>query len=61
MIQRTLGVGLGILIGGAGGLGAYHYCYAGIEEEDKSQDNFVELQSGKKDNIWHKAFERIAN
>ena len=59
MIQRTLGVGVGILIGG--GLGAYHYCYAGIEDEDKSEDNFVELKSGKKDNIWHKAFERIEN
>ena len=47
MIQRTLGVAVGILIGGAGGLGVYHYCYRGIEEKDKSQDNLVKLQPGE--------------
>ena len=41
MIQRTLGVGVGIIIGGAGGLGIYHHFNTGSEEKDKSQDNVV--------------------
>ena len=50
MIQRTLGVGVGIIIGGAGGLGICRYNFRGSDDEkDKSQNNLVELQLGKDD------------
>ena len=52
MIQRTLGVGVGIIIGGAGGLGICRYSFKGSDDEkDKSQNNLVELQLGK-DDMW---------
>ena len=55
MIQRTLGVG--ILIGGVGGLGVYHYVYRGIEGKEESQDNLVTPQTGEE----NMAFMNIAN
>ena len=54
-IQRTLGVG--ILMGGVGGLGVYHYVYKGTEGKEESQDNLVTHQTGKE----NMAFMEIAN